>query len=134
VKPTAVETLAYCARWNIPVNSAQVKDARRHAARWSGAWDATPHDHVSIQIKTLGLLAASQSAHGTTRPDIQQSLQIERKPVTALAIRRAGLAIVIALHVAGGCGLPKPDLQAWLKQNQPAIASPRLAQALRAQR
>jgi hypothetical protein len=49
-----------------------------------------------------------------------------------LLISLAGLVVVIALHVAGGCSLPSPHLQAWLKQNRPAIASPHLGQALRA--
>lgn len=48
-----------------------------------------------------------------------------------LLITLAGAIMVIALHVASACGLPRPDLQAWLKQNRPALASPRLAQALR---
>jgi MFS family permease len=43
----------------------------------------------------------------------------------------AGLIIVSALHIASAGGLPHPDLEAWLKQNKPAISSPRLLQALR---
>ncbi len=48
-----------------------------------------------------------------------------------LLITLARAIVVIALHIAGACGLPRPDLQAWLKQNRSAIVSPRLGQAFR---
>jgi MFS family permease len=37
----------------------------------------------------------------------------------------------IALYLLGGVGLPRPDLNAWIEQNRPAIGSPPLAQKLR---
>lgn len=38
----------------------------------------------------------------------------------------------IMLYLLGNAGLPKPDLEAWLEKNRPAIGSPPLGQAIRA--
>jgi hypothetical protein len=35
------------------------------------------------------------------------------------------------LYVLGGVGLPKPDIEAWILKNRPAIRSPLIAQTLR---
>jgi len=37
----------------------------------------------------------------------------------------------IALHLLGGARLPRPDLDRWLKKNEPAIESPRIAESVR---
>ena len=39
-------------------------------------------------------------------------------------------APMLAIALFGAAGLPRPDFEAWLKQDRPAIPS-RLAQALR---
>lgn len=36
-----------------------------------------------------------------------------------------------ALYVLGGAGLPRPDLDAWIERNRPAIGSPPLVNTLR---
>lgn len=35
------------------------------------------------------------------------------------------------LYMLGGVGLPKPDIDAWIERNRPAIRSPRVAETLR---
>ncbi|HEX7368760.1 MAG TPA: MFS transporter [Rhodanobacteraceae bacterium] len=37
----------------------------------------------------------------------------------------------VLLWLAGGAGLPKPDIHAWIEQNQPALPSPKLLARLR---
>jgi len=37
----------------------------------------------------------------------------------------------VALYLLGGAGLPRPDLVAWIERNEPAMASPPLAQTVR---
>jgi hypothetical protein len=37
----------------------------------------------------------------------------------------------VLLWIAGGAGLPKPDIRAWIEQKGPAFASPKLLARLR---
>jgi hypothetical protein len=75
---------------------------------------------MRVAIESSGTSSATPNLAG-----LHESIAI------TLVITLAGLIVVIALHAVSGCGLPSPDLQAWLKQNRPAITSPRLGQALR---
>lgn len=48
-----------------------------------------------------------------------------------LLITLAATAAGTLLYVLGGVGLPKPDIEAWITKNRPAIRSPLLAETLR---
>jgi hypothetical protein len=37
----------------------------------------------------------------------------------------------IALHLVRGARFPRPDLRGWLKENQPAIESSKVAESVR---
>lgn len=55
----------------------------------------------------------------------------------ALLIAIAATIAVVAIYVAGGVGLPEPDLHAWLdkpEEKRPAIRSPELGTAIRRRR
>jgi len=40
---------------------------------------------------------------------------------------------VVPLWIAGGSGLPRPDIRAWIEEKQPAYASPKLLARFRDQ-
>ena len=74
------------------------------------------------------MLAGAQVASGGKTPNahgIAEALGI------TLMVTAAATVFGIALHLLGGARLPKPDLNRWLKQNQPAIESPSLAESVR---
>jgi hypothetical protein len=48
-----------------------------------------------------------------------------------LAIAGAPTLAGAALFLLGGGSLPRPDLETWLAQKDPAIGSPRLADSVR---
>jgi len=55
----------------------------------------------------------------------------------ALLIAVAATIAVVAIYIAGGVGLPEPDLHAWLdkpEEKRPAIRSPELGTAIRQRR
>ncbi|MDE2475513.1 MAG: hypothetical protein KGO48_10740 [Alphaproteobacteria bacterium] len=50
----------------------------------------------------------------------------------AKIVLTGGTTVVgIAIHVVGGARLRRPDLDRWLKKNNPAIESPAVAESVR---
>lgn len=74
------------------------------------------------------MLAVAQVASGGTTPDAHGIGQ-----VLGVTLMVAGGTTVmgIALHLVGGARFPRPDLHRWLKENQPALESPKVAESVR---
>jgi hypothetical protein len=74
------------------------------------------------------ILAVAQTVSRGTTPNAHGIAE-----ALGITLMATGAATVfgIALHLLGGTRLPKPDLHRWLKQNQPAIESPTLAESVR---
>lgn len=75
---------------------------------------------VRVAVETSGGSGAALNAAG-----VHWAIAV----TTFIAV--AGLIAVITLHLLGAAGLPRPDLDAWLKHNRPALPSSQLAQAVR---
>ena len=70
-------------------------------------------------------IARDASGHALTAHGIRQGLWV------TLLIGAGLLAFGLVLYLIGAPGLPRPDLEAWLGQDEPALPSPKLAAALR---
>jgi hypothetical protein len=75
------------------------------------------------------MLDVARVVSGATHPT---AAGIDKALWITLYITIALTVFGIVLYLLGGVGLPKPDLDAWLTKNRPAIGSPRLAQTVRA--
>ncbi len=75
-----------------------------------------------VMVKIAKVTSAGS---GLTSPGVHRAILI------TLLITLAGLAISLAIYAAGRTGLPKPDLEAWIKRKQTALKSPPLGQGLR---
>jgi hypothetical protein len=73
------------------------------------------------------MLQVARASGGLTN----QAAGIHTAIAITLMITATLTAAGIALYLIGGAGLPRPDLDAWIVQNRPAIGSPMLAEVLR---
>lgn len=76
------------------------------------------------------MMRVATTASASTGAEVDAAGLHRAMGITVL-IAIAGTIVVVMLHVLGRAGLPRPSLEAWVKQNRPAIPSPHLAQAVR---
>ena len=67
----------------------------------------------------------------TPGPDALDASGIHVAMLITLVVALVGGLLALALLLAGGMRLPRPDLDAWIKHQQPAIQSPPLLAAFR---
>lgn len=82
-------------------------------------------DFILAPIMLEVARVASTGAH-LTGPGIREALW------TTVYVSIALTAGGVVLYLFGGAGLPRPDIEVWIKENRPAIGSPKLGEALRA--
>jgi MFS family permease len=75
---------------------------------------------VMLRVVLVAAGGAAATMHG-----IAQAIWV------TLLIAAAATGAGILLYLAGGAGLPKPDIKEWIESDKPAIGSPLLAEALR---
>ncbi|MGH8214664.1 MAG: hypothetical protein ACREPZ_03090, partial [Rhodanobacteraceae bacterium] len=56
---------------------------------------------------------------------------VQRATVITLWLTVGLIVLVVALWMAGGAGLPVPDIKTWIGGNKPAVESPPLLDRLR---
>ncbi|HZZ62934.1 MAG TPA: MFS transporter [Roseiarcus sp.] len=70
-------------------------------------------------------------AHVASGPGGLNAAGVREAIWITLAVTMASALAGVVLFLLGGASLPRPDIEAWLKQNRPAIGSPKLAESVR---